>query len=85
MLCAGWSAAYGENALDVGIEQAFAEDAFSHHAGGAEDQNVHGVYRMRQKAERFVRLRDSGAARTEGVVEAFGKTPTGDRRSCGHN
>jgi hypothetical protein len=54
MLRSGWGAAYGENAVDVGSEQAFSLDALSNHAGGAENQNVHDSYPMRQKAERFM-------------------------------
>ena len=44
VLLRGWAAHDGEDLFDAGIEEAFAQDALSYHAGCAEEEYVHAVH-----------------------------------------
>src|SRR5262245_4234179 len=47
---AGGATAYGKDAVNVGIAQAFAQRALADHTGGAEDHNIHDAYLMQEAA-----------------------------------
>jgi hypothetical protein len=47
VLLAGWSSDDGEDSVDVGVEEALAEDALAYHAGCSEEDYVHGFMLQR--------------------------------------
>ena len=61
----GWGADDGEDLVDVGVEEALAQDALAYHAGGSEENYVHGF------------MLQGGGCRVE-VVRGHGRASVSD-------
>jgi hypothetical protein len=70
---AGWGADDGENLVDAGVEEAFAENALADHAGGSEEDYVHLVMLQRGRRRAELARRHGSESVSEPTLEAVGK------------